>query len=481
MKKFNVILATDLSGGFGLDGELPWDLEKDYGFFKTITRTRSILPGINLSNNILIAGRKTWESMGRKPLPERITFVVTSQWEELEKTNGNSQIQFFPTFFSAYQKAQTHTQSDIWVIGGKGIYDAALRHWACDQVYWTQIKGTFKSDVSIDMTSYSIKWTGKITSTDVDRNTGIVYELDFNQGTYIPNAESQYLETMYDVITTGESRQTRNAVTFSKFNKTLSCDLAQGFPLLTTKKMFWKGIVEELLFFIRGETDTTKLSAQGVKIWEPNTSREFLDSVGLPYEPGTMGPMYGYQWRHWGKPFVSEKSEESVQTDSKCFPNGIDQLSQVIEEIKSNPHSRRILMTDFNPTQAHQGVLYPCHSIVMQFYVNHGKLSCTMYQRSGDVFLGIPFNIASTSLLTHIIAKLTGLEPGHVHIVLGDYHVYDSHVTQVYEQLERVPMDFPKLMLPDFTNLTQVENSTFSDYQLVGYQSGPAIKAEMVA
>jgi dihydrofolate reductase len=139
MKKFNVILATDLSGGFGLDGELPWDLEKDYGFFKTITRTHSILPGINRANNILIAGRKTWESMGRKPLPERITFVVTSQWEELEKTHGSSQIQFFPSFFSAYQKAQTHTQSDIWVIGGKGIYDAALRHWACDQVYWTQI------------------------------------------------------------------------------------------------------------------------------------------------------------------------------------------------------------------------------------------------------------------------------------------------------------------------------------------------------
>ncbi len=477
MKKFNVIIATDQTGGFGLDGELPWDLEKDYGFFKSVTRTHSILPGINLSDNILIAGRKTWESMERKPLPGRITWVVTSQWEELAKTYASDKIKFFPTFFSAYQSAQTQTCSDIWVIGGKSIYDAALRHWACGQVYWTKVCGTFKTDVSIDMTSYSIEWTNKITSNDIDLNTGILYLLEFNQGYVKTNIESQYLETMYDVITTGESRQTRNAVTFSKFNKTLSCDLSRGFPLLTTKKMFWKGIVEELLFFIRGETDTTKLSAQGVKIWELNTSQEFLNSVGLPYKPGCMGPMYGYQWRHWGKPFVSADKTDEVNT----LPNGIDQLTGVIEEIKSNPHSRRILMTDFNPSQASQGVLYPCHSIVMQFYVDNDKLSCMMYQRSGDVFLGIPFNIASTSLLTHIIAKLTGLKPGHVHIVLGDYHIYDTHIAQVYEQLERVPMDFAQLVMPDFTDLSQVENAKFEDFQLVGYQSGPAIKAQMVA
>ncbi len=481
MKKFNVILATDQDGGFGLDGELPWDLEKDYGFFKSVTRTHSILPGINFTDNILIAGRKTWESMDRKPLPGRVTWVVTSQWEELEKTYGNNKIKFFPNFFFAYRHAQTYTQSDIWVIGGKSIYDEALRHWACDQVYWTKVCGTFKTDVSIDMTSYPIEWTGKMTTNDVDLNTGIVYELEFNQGYFKGNIESQYLETLYQVITTGESRQTRNAITFSKFNKTISCDLSQGFPLLTTKKMFWKGIVEELLFFIRGETDSTKLSAQGVKIWEPNTTQEFLDSVGLPYEPGCMGPMYGYQWRHWGKPFIPTNKANPTQLNSDKPNAGIDQLAKVIEEIKTDPHSRRILMTDFNPSQVHQGVLYPCHSIVMQFYVDHGKLSCMMYQRSADAFLGLPFNIASTSLLTHIIAKLTGLEPGHVHIVLGDYHIYDSHTSQVYEQLARVPLNLAQLVLPDFTSLDQVEKANYEDFKLVGYQSCPAIKAQMVA
>ncbi len=471
MKKFNVILATDLDGGFGLNGELPWDLPMDYGFFKSITKSHSILPGINQEDNILIAGRKTWESMGCKPLPGRKTFVVSSQWELLAQTNP-SQIEFFPTFLSAYLSASKFVNSDIWIIGGAQIYDCALRHWACDQVYWTKIHGQFKSDVAINMEKYSIKWTNQITASDIDKNTGITYKLEFKSGTAIPNTETQYLSTLYDVVTTGEKRQTRNAVTFSKFNKTITCDLAKGFPLLTTKKMFWKGIVEELLFFIRGDTDTTKLSAHGVKIWEGNTSRDFLDSQGLDYPPGHMGPMYGYQWRHWGKPYLSDATPEF---------KGIDQLVKVVEEIKLDPHSRRILMTDFNPGQASQGVLYPCHSIVIQFYVQEDKLSCTMYQRSGDLFLGIPFNIASTSLLVHIISKLTGLNPGTVNLVFGDYHIYDTHVSAVYEQLERTPKDFPQIVIPDFKSIEQVEQSTVSDYVLVDYKSDPAIKAQMIA
>lgn len=470
MKKFNVILATDLDGGFGFNGELPWDLPKDYGFFKSIVKTKSILPGINQSDNIMIAGRKTWESMGCKPLAGTKTFVISSQWESLEQTNSNPKIKFFPNFFAAYLSATTHSDSDIWVIGGAQIYDCALRHWACAQVYWTKIHGHFKSDVSIPMTKYPIEWTHTMTDTDIDKNTGLEYQLEFKLGTTIPNAEAQYLATLHDVISTGEKRQTRNAITYSKFTRTISADLAQGFPLLTTKKMFWKGIVEELLFFIRGETDTTILSNLGVKIWEPNTTLEFLDSVGLPYPPGHMGPMYGYQWRHWGKPYLSDDTV-----------TGFDQLVKVIEEIKSDPNSRRIIMTDFNPAQASQGVLYPCHSIVMQFYVESGKLSCTMYQRSGDLFLGIPFNIASTSLLLHIISKLTGLIPGTVNLVIGDYHVYDAHVSAVYEQLERTPKDLAQLVIPDFKTLEQVEKSTWTDYQLVNYQSEPVIRAQMIA
>lgn len=475
MKKFNVILATDLKGGFGLNNDLPWDLSLDSNFYKSITNSHSILPGINTSDNILIVGRKTWESMGCKSLPGRLSWVITSQHKELTESNTNPKIKFFGDFYSAYIASTHYTYPDVWVIGGYKIYDEALRHWACDKIYWTQIEGIFDTDVSINMTDYSIEWVHKLTKTDVNKKDGKIYELTFYQGISKPLLEQSYLKTMFDIVITGEERKTRNGITHSMFNSTLSWDLADGFPLLTTKKMFWKGIVEELLFFIRGDTDSSKLSEKGVKIWEPNTTREFLDSMGFNnYPVGEMGPMYGYQWRFFNKPYTSTPNDT-------CENQGIDQLKKVIEEIKSDPNSRRILMTDFNPQQAHQGVLYPCHSIVIQFYVHKKRLCCSMYQRSADFFLGIPFNIASTSLLVHIISQLTGLKPGVVNLIMGDYHIYQEHVDQVFEQIKRIPKKLPTLQIPQFETLEQVEKSKFEDYKIINYDSYPAIKAKMIA
>ena len=471
MKKFNVILATDLNGGFGLNNKLPWDLPIDFDFFKSITKQNSILPGINDEPNILIMGRKTWESMDCKPLFKRTSFVISSNYENLNQKKLSNTI-FFPDFLSAYIESNYRLNSTIWVIGGKQIYDTALKHWACDKVYWTEIKGQFEADTFINMKDYSIKWTSVITKQDTNKNDSNIYQLDFHEGILNPNIETQYLGTLYDVISNGYERHTRNAVTHSKFMKTLICDLADGFPLLTTKKMFWKGIVEELLFFIRGNTDSTKLSNKGVKIWEPNTSREFLDSINFNnYPVGEMGPMYGYQWRHFNKPYPS--SDNDYQ--------GIDQLKKIIEEIKTDPASRRIIMTDFNPQQVNQSVLYPCHSIVTQFYVEFGRLNCSMYQRSGDLFLGIPFNIASTALLLSIVSELTGLEPGKVYLLIGDYHIYGSHADAVYEQLKRTPKKFPKLEMISFKTLEDVENASFDDFKITGYECDSAIKASMIA
>jgi dihydrofolate reductase/thymidylate synthase len=468
MKKFNVILATDLNGGFGLNNKLPWDLPIDFEFFKSITKHNTILPGINDEPNILIMGRKTWESMDCKPLFKRHSFVITSNFNKLNQKKLSNTI-FFPDFISAYTEASHRVNSSVWVIGGKQIYDAALRHWACDKVYWTLIKGQFDADTFIHMKDYPIIWQSIIPKKDINKNDSKEYELDFHEGIINHNIEMQYLSTLYDVVISGRQRETRNGITQSKFMKTLTCDLADGFPLLTTKKMFWKGIVEELLFFIRGDTDSTKLSSKGVKIWEPNTSREFLDSLGLDYPVGEMGPMYGYQWRHFNKPYPNSDEQ------------GIDQLKKIIEEIKSDPTSRRIIMTDFNPQQVNQGVLYPCHSIVIQFYVDCNRLNCSMYQRSGDFFLGIPFNIASTSLLLTIIAQLTGLEPGKVHLLIGDYHIYWSHLDAVNEQLKRTPKNLPKLEMKLFKTLEEVENASLDDFKISGYECDPAIKANMVA
>jgi dihydrofolate reductase/thymidylate synthase len=471
IKMFNVILTTDNKGGFGFENNIPWKFNIDSNFFKTITSNHTILPGINISENILIMGKNTWESMNKLPLPNRISYVITTKYKELSEANTNNKINFFPDFFSAYTTAINHIEADIWVIGGFKIFDEALRHWACNKVYWTKIEGEFNSDVFINMNQYKIQWKNTIFKRDLNLKDYKKYDLSFNEGEIIQGIEQKYLTTLYDIIINGEQRLTRNGITDSMFNKTINWNLEDGFPLLTTKKMFWKGIVEELLFFIRGDTDTSKLSKQGIRIWEGNTSKEFLDKLGLNYRVGEMGPMYGYQWRFFNKPYSSANLNDQ----------GIDQFKKVIEEIKKNPYSRRLLMTDFNPTQVTQGVLYPCHSIVIQFYVQNGKLDCSMYQRSGDFFLGVPFNIASTSLLVYIVSQLTNLKPGIINLILGDYHIYQEHIEAAIEQIKRIPKKLPQIKIPDFKTLEEVEKSTWLDYELIGYESYPPIKVKMIA
>lgn len=453
MKHFNVILATDQNFTIGTNNTLPWDFALDMKHFTNLTKPTNIFG----HKNILVMGRRTWESMGCKDLPNRLNYVITSQ-----DLPPHSNTLFFKDFYSAYCHA-SESKGEVWVIGGSKIYDSAIRHWACHKVYWTLINGIFDGQIYFDISKYPIVWTDEISHNDINKLDNTEYKLTFKVGHVKHGVESQYLYTLHDLIVSGEERQTRNGITYSKFNKTISWDLADGFPLLTTKKMFWKGIVEELLFFIRGETDTTKLSAKGVKIWEPNTTREFLDNMGFnDYQVGQMGPMYGYQWRNFNG-------------------QGIDQLAKVIHEIKNDPHSRRILMTDFNPAQAHLGVLYPCHSIILQFYVEKKCLSCNMYQRSNDELLGKPFNIASTSLLVHIISSITGLNAGKVNLIAGDYHLYQVHLEQAKMQLTRTPFNLPKLVMKEFKTLEEVENSILEDYKIVDYQSHPAIKANMVA
>ena len=288
------------------------------------------------------------------------------------------------------------------------------------------------------------------------------------------NIAHRDLKLLNEVLQYGDKRQTRNGIVHSLFGKELSFNVSDCFPLLTTKKMFTKGIIEELLFFIRGETDTNKLMEQGINIWKGNTTREFLDKLGLKYDEGMMGPMYGYQWRFFGKQYNNSSNEDNHM-------DYVDQFKNIIETLKKDQNSRRLIMTDFNPSMVNEGVLYPCHSLIIQFYVIDNKLSIKMYQRSADLFLGLPFNIASTTLLLYIVAKLVGMQPDNVHISLGDCHIYEVHINQVKEQLKRQPFKFPKLIIPEFKSLEDVEQATFKDFILEDYNCHPSIKAEMVA
>jgi thymidylate synthase len=452
---FNIILASDNNDGIGKNNNIPWNCPQDIELFKSLT---SSVCGMN---KIVIMGYNTMKSLKYGYLKNRINIVITSK---LIQPNEN--IIFATNLEEALNISYNLVGRDpsrIWVIGGAILYSSAINHPDLNLIYHSRIDGNYNCDVIFKLPDCNIISSNKI---DTFRLNILTIKM---------NAERLYLKLLNEVYKFGNKRETRNGIVYSLFGKELSFNVEESFPLLTTKKMFLKGIIEELLFFIRGDTDTRKLMEKGINIWKGNTTREFLDKLGLNYEEGMMGPMYGYQWRFFGKPYNSD-NQNNNQNDTY-----IDQFKLLIETLMKDKHSRRLLMTDFNPSMVDQGVLYPCHSLILQFYVDNEKLSVKMYQRSADLFLGLPFNIASTTLLLYIVAKLVSLKPHMVHISLGDCHIYESHISAVNEQLSRTPFDFPKLILPDYTTIEEVENSNYNDFKLIDYKSHPSIKAEMVA
>jgi thymidylate synthase len=258
----------------------------------------------------------------------------------------------------------------------------------------------------------------------------------------------QYLDLLRHILNTGTNKTDRTGTgTTSVFGYQMRFDLQKGFPLVTTKKVHLKSIIHELLWFLKGETNIAYLKEHNVKIWD-----EWAD------ENGELGPVYGKQWRSWeGK-------------DGKI----VDQVTDLIEQIKKNPDSRRLIISAWNVAELPKMALMPCHTI-FQFYIANGKLSCQLYQRSADVFLGVPFNIASYALLTMMIAQVCNLEPGEFIHTFGDVHIYSNHNEQVKEQLSRTPFPLPSMKInPEVKNIFEFK---FEDFQLENYQCHPAIKA----
>lgn len=298
--------------------------------------------------------------------------------------------------------------------------------------------------------------------------------------------EQQYLNLLREILETGEERADRTGIgTVSIFGSRLKFSLVDGrIPLLTTKKMATKAIIEELLFFIRGETDTKLLEIKGVNIWRGNTSREFLDRRGLTeYPEGWMGNMYGWQWRNFGGTFTPNRpfpgNGYGLKDGLFYSKDGIDQLSNCLELIKRDPMSRRIMITAYNPKASAKSVLDPCHMFA-QFYVSKGKLNCQFYMRSIDTFLGLGFNLPSYAILTHLMAKASGLEAGSLTFLGGDTHIYLNHLEQVKEQLSRDPFPFPTMSIKKKVNSVEdMEQLSFEDFEIHDYQHHPAIKARM--
>jgi thymidylate synthase len=291
--------------------------------------------------------------------------------------------------------------------------------------------------------------------------------------------EDNYLLSLKYILNNGEIRETRNSKTLSVFNQNLTFNIHNQFPLLTTKRVYWKGVLEELLWFIKADTNAHNLADKSVHIWDANSTRTYLDIRNLnEYEEGECGPIYGYQWRHFNAPYTKQKDRD----DNWSLENkGVDQLQYIINTIKTDPTSRRLFMSAWNPTQLDEMCLPPCH-VSYQFYVSQDKyLSCTMTQRSGDMFLGVPFNIASTALLTYMIAYITNLEPYKVHINIGDAHIYYDHIDAVKEQLTRSPYSMSKLEITNRSDIKKIEDFTNTDFIITNYNCYPTIKAKMIA
>ena len=289
-------------------------------------------------------------------------------------------------------------------------------------------------------------------------------------------SEKAYLDALKDILENGEDRPDRTGTgTRSIFGLQMRFDLSQGFPAVTTKKLAWKACVSELLWFIEGSGDELRLreilhgdrNSQKKTIWTDNALAPYWLAKKLKRSVGDLGRIYGVQWRRWRKPLIRI---------NKVVLQNHDQLIDLIAGIKEDPHSRRHVLTAWNPGELELMALPPCH-ILSQFWVNNGKLSCHMYQRSADMFLGMPFNIASYALFTHMIAQVCNLEVGDLIISVGDAHIYNNHFDQVREQLSRKPFPLPTLVLnPD---VSVIMNFDMEDIKLENYQSHESITAPM--
>ena len=288
--------------------------------------------------------------------------------------------------------------------------------------------------------------------------------------------EYQYLKLVKNIINHGFREKGRNGNTISLFGEQMRFSLSNNkIPFMTTKKLAWNSCLKELLWFIKGDTSNESLQKQNVKIWNDNASREFLDSRGLNnLKENDLGPVYGHQWRHYNAKYFDSETDYAGK--------GVDQLQQLIDGIeeskKTGISSRRLILNAWNPEQLDEMALPPCH-VLSQYFVHDGKLSCSLYQRSGDVGLGVPFNIASYSFLTHLLAKHCDLEANEFIHFIGNAHIYEDHIEALEKQLENIPFDPPTIdILKKYEN---IEDYTFKDFKINNYKYGEKIIMDMRA
>jgi len=445
--------------------------------------------------NAVVMGRKTWNSIPTKfrPLKGRHNVVLT---RDPQHFLGNQAVpegvmvaSGLPDAWRQLGSMPKEELGEIFVIGGAELYERSIKEKYVHKVLLTSVDtppdmefDTYFPDLfggcdsgsdSDSETKTNSEWKpckaesgygdGDGDETAVHEDNGMSYKfLAYERSN---KEEEQYLSLIRKILKEGVVRGDRTGTgTKSLFGAQMRFDLRDGtLPLLTTKKTFWRGVAEELLWFISGSTNANLLKEKKIGIWDGNASKEFLESRGLGHrEEGDLGPVYGFQWRHFGAEYKDMHADYTGQ--------GVDQLADCIDKIKNNPEDRRILMSAWNPSALDEMALPPCH-LLCQFYVDtqSNEVSCHMYQRSADMGLGVPFNIASYALLTHLVAHATGRKPGELVHTLGDAHVYLNHIEPLREQLERTPRPFPKLFIEDPDRTKTIDDFVYEDLHVVGY------------
>lgn len=461
---FSTIFATDgNNGGFGFNNKLPWKISADLKNFKEKT-----------NNSVLIMGKNTFEGMG--VLPNRTHIVVTSK-----KIKNENNIFYVKSLNEALVLCTNlFKDSKIFVIGGVMLLEEAMNHDWCESIYQTLVYPN--NTVTYDTFFHaSIPRRFKILENETKEALypeGKISMMKYNNIRW--TSECNYLSLLKNVLENGENRDDRTGVgTRSLFAQSLRFDLREGFPLFTTKKVFLRGVFEELMWFIRGQTDTKILEEKGVNIWKSNTRRKFLDNIGLHDLPeGEAGPIYPFQWRYFGAKYPYKSG-------------GVDQIKYIINLLKNDPYSRRIMISAWNPKDLDKVCLPACHTSV-SFYVSGIKddvkrLNCSFNMRSSDLFLGLPFNVASYALLTHMLVHILGFGVGELVCNLTDSHIYNTHIEQVLEQISRPVRQLPtlKINMPEKELKTvddlvkELESFEYTNIKILNYRPHGVLKGVM--
>ena len=481
----------------GRCNELLFKLKDDMDFFKNLT-SNSLSSDSGLKKNIVLMGRKTYFSIPiqYRPLNNRINIVLTRDSEliKLSPIPKNLELvkDIYYTDMDTFNMIYKKYNANVFVIGGSELYNTFLNK--ADRLYITQVKtednkdikfmdgdepDTFMNNFTCDyrLVGMSEKYKGMYKDIKLSYRT-LYYRLSDKI-----SEEYKYLNLMSSIMSNGNKRVDRTKVgTISVFGNQMRFDISESIPLMTTKNVPFKTIIEELLWFCRGDTDARILQEKGIKIWNGNTSREFLDNQGLFHYPeGVLGAGYGFQWR-----FQGAKYSHMFADTSKCDTSligGFDQLKYVEELLENDPFSRRIMISAWNPSDFDKTALVPCHYSI-QFYVteenNERYLSCMFVMRSSDIFLAaMSFNVISYTILTYILAKKYNMKPKEIIYISGDGHIYNNHIDAVNEQLQRRPRPFPKVIVSDCIKYKDWSDISVDDFELVGYFPHAGIKAPM--